>query len=150
LPTHTDVVLGDEQLALLTALGVPASQIIIGHCCGNGDHAYHKRIIDGGAFVGFDRFGIIYPRSDEQRIESLMRLRQDDALGSVIISHDTVCSWLGAMFPPAVLERFNLTHHPLHFTRTIAPKLKTAGMSEAEIESMLVDNPRRYFGGAGG
>jgi phosphotriesterase-related protein len=51
------------------------------------------------------------------------------------------------MFPPAVIAKFNLTHHPLHFTRNIAPKLKAAGMSEAEIEGMLVDNPRRYFGG---
>ncbi len=150
ITTHTDVVLGDEQLALLTSLGVPASQIVIGHCCDNGDHAYHKRIVDGGAFVGFDRFGITNIRTDEQRVEALMRLRQDDALGSVIISHDTVCNWLGNMFPPAIMARFNLTHHPLHFTRNIAPKLKGAGMSAGEIEGMLVDNPRRYFGGANG
>jgi phosphotriesterase-related protein len=145
ITTHTEAVRGDEQLACLTELGVPAGQIIVGHCCCSGDHAYHKRIVDGGAFVGFDRFGLVLSCSDEQRIESLMRLREDGALGSVIISHDSICTWLGGMFPPAMAEEFSAMNHPLHFTRNIAPKLQAAGVSAAEIEAMLVDNPRRYF-----
>ena len=147
ITTHTDAILGDEQVAYLTELGVPAKQIIVGHCCCSGDHAYHKRIVDKGAFIGFDRFGIVYSRTDEQRIESLLCLREDDALGSVIISHDSVCTWLGSMFPPAMVKQFSAMNHPLHFTRNIAPKLRAAGVSAAEIEAMLVDNPRRYFEG---
>ena len=36
---------------------------------------------------------------------------------------------------------------PLHFTRNIAPRLRAGGMTEAEIDSILIDNPRRYFTG---
>ena len=143
ITTHTDALLGDEQLAYLTELTVPASRIVIGHCCGNGDHAYHRRIIDGGAFIGFDRFGIVFPRTDDERIESLLRLREDKVLGSVIISHDSVCNWLGRY--PAAIAELMADVHPLHFTRNIAPKLRLAGMADSEIEAMLVDNPRRYF-----
>ncbi|MBN9556791.1 MAG: hypothetical protein J0I26_04605 [Alphaproteobacteria bacterium] len=33
----------------------------------------------------------------------------------------------------------------MRFTRVIAPMLKKAGISEAQIETMLTENPRRYF-----
>lgn len=146
ITTHTDVVLGDEQLLCLKGYGVPPSHVIIGHCCGNGDHAYHRRIIDGGAFIGFDRFGLDLPRTDAQRIESLLRLRQDGCLKSVIISHDSICNWLG-MMPPPLAHKILVAHNPLHFMRNIAPKLRAAGIAEAEIDAMLVENPYRYFGG---
>jgi phosphotriesterase-related protein len=146
ITTHTDVVLGDEQLAFLTERGVPANKIVIGHACGSGDHAYHKHIIDRGAFLGFDRFGIVWPRNDDERIESLMRLRKDGLLGSVVISHDAVFCWQGR-YPAAIAEMMKGVT-PLHFSRNIAPKLLAAGMAQSEIDAMLIDNPRRYFGGA--
>ncbi len=35
----------------------------------------------------------------------------------------------------------------MRFTRVITSMLKKAGVSDAEVEAMLVENPRRYFGG---
>lgn len=37
--------------------------------------------------------------------------------------------------------------HPTHIFDDVIPVLKKAGISEEQIESMFVDNPRRTFGG---
>jgi phosphotriesterase-related protein len=39
------------------------------------------------------------------------------------------------------------TWNPTHFHRRIVPQLKDAGITDAQIESLLVDNPRRFFAG---
>jgi predicted metal-dependent phosphotriesterase family hydrolase len=31
--------------------------------------------------------------------------------------------------------------------KEVLPKLRSIGVSEAQIETMLVENPRRFFGG---
>lgn len=145
ITTHTEGVLGDEQLALLTSEGVPANRVIVGHCCGSEDHGYHMRIVNGGGFVGIDRFGIERPLSDESRIASILKLKEKGALGSLIVSHDSVCCWLGAMLPAAIAGHMREFANPMRFSRVIAPMLKAAGVTAAEIEMLLVDNPRRYF-----
>jgi predicted metal-dependent phosphotriesterase family hydrolase len=71
-----------------------------------------------------------------------MEVREARALGSVVISHDSVCCWLGRFQPP---DAPPVGNEPLRFTRVIRPMLEAAGMTAAEIEGMLVDNPRRYF-----
>lgn len=37
--------------------------------------------------------------------------------------------------------------NPAHFLTRIAPRLREGGASEAQIEALLVDNPRRFFAG---
>jgi phosphotriesterase-related protein len=145
--THSEGVLGDEQVDTLAEHGVAPHCVIVGHCCGSDDHTYHMDIIDKGAFIGFDRFGIEYPHSDATRIQSILKIREKNALDHIIISHDSICCWLGEMLPPAILEHMASIHHPLRFNRVITPLLHEAGVTAAEIDLMLIENPRRYFAG---
>jgi phosphotriesterase-related protein len=147
ITTHTDAVMGDEQLALLTSLGVPAHQIVIGHSCGSADHDYHMKIVNGGAYIGFDRFGMEFIQPDSVRVASLVKLLQKGAGAQVMISHDSVWCWRGHMLPPPVLQMLEAGGMSMRFTRVIAPMLKEAGVSDTVIDSMLTDNPRRYFAG---
>jgi phosphotriesterase-related protein len=147
ITTHTEGVLGDDQVDLLAEHGVSGKRVIVGHCCGSDDHDYHMRIIDKGAFIGFDRFGIEHPLTDEVRIQSILKIREKRALDRVIISHDSVCCWLGAMLPPAMIEAINTKSHPMRFSRVIAPMLIENGVTPDELDMMLIDNPRRYFAG---
>jgi phosphotriesterase-related protein len=144
---HTDAVLGDEQLAYLTSLGVPAHKIVIGHSCGSADHDYHMKIVSGGAYIGFDRFGLELIKPDSVRVESLVKILKKGYAASVVISHDSVWCWKGQMLPPAVLQQVEGGHMSMRFTRVITPLLKDAGVDDAVINSMLTDNPRRYFAG---
>jgi len=147
ITTHTDAVLGPEQLALLTRLGVPANRIVIGHSCGSPDHDYHMRIVDGGAYIGFDRFGYDVFQDDAVRVASLVKLLRRGAGAQVVISHDCVWCWRGQPFGAEAAEAMQAGDKSMRFTRVIAPLLKAAGVTESEIELMLRDNPRRYFAG---
>ena len=147
ITTHTDAVMGDEQLSFLTSLGVPAHKIVIGHSCGNPDHDYHMKIVDGGAYIGFDRFGLEIIQPDQVRVESLVKLLKKGRGRQVMISHDSVWCWKGHMLPPVVLQMIEGGGGSMRFTRVITPMLKEAGVSDGEIEGMLTENPRRYFEG---
>jgi len=35
----------------------------------------------------------------------------------------------------------------LRFSRVIVPMLRESGLTEGEIDALLIDNPRRYFAG---
>jgi phosphotriesterase-related protein len=105
------------------------------------------KIVDGGAYIGFDRFGLEIVQPDSVRVESLLKLLKKGAGAQVVISHDSVWCWRGHMLPPAVLQMLEGGQMSMRFTRVITPMLKEAGIADAQIDSMLTDNPRRYFSG---
>lgn len=149
ITTHTDQgSLGDQQLAILTENGVPAHRIIIGHSCGTDDHDYHMGLARAGSYLGFDRFGIdlIYP--DEKRVASLVKLIKAGAGDRIVVSHDSVWCWRGEPFPPEMFANLpNDPFDPTHFSRRIIPRLRDAGVTEEQIDGLLIENPRRFFEG---
>jgi phosphotriesterase-related protein len=148
ITTHTDQgTMGDLQQRVLTEKGVPAHRIVIGHSCGSGDHAYHMQIARGGSYLGFDRFGLDMLHPDEVRVDSLAKLIQAGAGDRAVVSHDSVWCWRGQPFPPdleaAVIQQWN----PTHFSKRIVPKLRDRGITDEQIDALLIENPRRFFAG---
>jgi phosphotriesterase-related protein len=154
--THTDrASLGLEQIALLTAQGVPAHRILVGHSDGRDDHDYHRALADKGAYVGFDRFGIEALIGDDKRIESVGKMVDAGYVRSVCLSHDATCAaWLGR---PVFAGRYVTTAEALaasmpnwestHLFKRIVPRLRERGLTEAHLQTIFVENPRRYFRG---
>jgi len=149
ITTHTDHGrLGDEQQRLLTAAGVPAHRLVIGHSCGSDDHDYHMGIARGGSYLGFDRFGIEVLQPDAKRVASLLAVLRAGAVSRVVVSHDSVWCWRGQPIPNTEAFAEMLAEWtPSHFFQRIVPQLLAGGASGDQIETMLVDNPRRYFAG---
>jgi phosphotriesterase-related protein len=148
ITTHTDGgTVGDVQQRMLTAGGVPAQRIVVGHSCGTSDHAYHMRIAAGGSYLGFDRFGLEILHPDAERVAALLRLLAAGAGDRVVVSHDSVWCWRGEPLPRAMLAEATAIWNPTHFTKRIAPRLREGGASEAQIQALVVDNPRRFFAG---
>jgi len=150
ITTHTDQgTMGEEQQAFLVERGVQPQKIIIGHSCGSDDHAYHTRILDQGSYLGFDRFGLDILVPDEQRIQSLLALLQKQRESQIVVSHDSVWCTRGKPFPDDMLAAMDpdVLFNPTHFHRNIIPRLLEAGVTQQQIDTMLVDNPRRFFGG---
>lgn len=150
ITTHTDQgTMGQEQQAFLLDKGVPAHRIIIGHSCGSSDHSYHMNILDKGSYLGFDRFGLDILVPDEQRVQSLVALLSKQKQEQIVISHDSVWCTRGKPFPDEVLQLMDpeVLFNPTHFHRNIIPRLLQAGVTREQIDTMLVDNPRRFFQG---
>ena len=105
--THTDHgSLGDKQLEIFFSEGVKPDRIGIGHSDDRADLAYHTGILDKGAFLSFDRFGleIIFP--NKLRIASLIALLGSGYEKQMLISHDTVNCWRGRPLPSAMLPAY--------------------------------------------
>jgi len=148
ITTHTDQgTMGDVQQKLLLDRGVPAHRILIGHSCGSTDNAYHSRIAEGGSYLGFDRFGLELILPDEERINALVTLLRQGCERQLFISHDSVWCFRGQPFPPALLAHVDPAKffNPTHIHEHIIPALLDKGITRAQIETLLVDNPRRFF-----
>jgi phosphotriesterase-related protein len=140
--SHTDDgVLGEEQQAMFAEGGLPPHRAIVGHSCGTNDHDYHWRLVEGGTYVGFDRFGLEAINSDEKRAASMLKLIERGASTRLLVAHDTVWCWLGKPFTA------NPTWRPSRFSQDVVPMLKAGGASDEHIDQILVQNPRRYFAG---
>ena len=154
--THTDdASCGLEQIAILVEQGVPAHRILVGHSDGREDHAYHCALAERGTYVGFDRFGIETMIPDERRIASVVKMVEGGFTRSLVLSHDAICaSWLGRpvfgghmLVTPEQIQQALPNWEPTHLFKHVLPKLRELGVAEKDISTILVDNPRRYFGG---
>jgi phosphotriesterase-related protein len=148
ITTHTDQgTVGDLQQQVLSENGALPHRIVIGHSCGTSDHDYHMKIARGGSYLGFDRFGLDMIHPDEERVESLVKLISAGAGDRLVVSHDSVWCWRGQPFPPAAEAALAPLWNPSHFSLRIVPKLLDRGVSQEQIDTLLIDNPRRFFAG---
>jgi phosphotriesterase-related protein len=156
--THTqDGCAGPDQQQAFAKGGVPAHLCLIGHCCGNADPEYHQRIVDGGSYIGFDRIGLLRFQPDEVRADNLVRLVQSGHRSQIMMSQDRHCGWLGKFARQLSREEQDKIdalratgQWPPHYTylfTDFVPMLKSRGLNEQEITSILEDNPRRFFAG---
>ena len=140
---------GHDQIDLVTGEGCPAEQLVVGHSDGTTDFDYQKSLADRGAFVGFDRFGISLFQPDEVRIANIIKMIAAGHLTRVLMSHDSISCWLGRPFPYAssfeAMQEMLPNWRSNHIFKEILPKMRTAGVTEEQIETILVDNPKRLF-----
>jgi len=156
--THTqDGCAGPEQQKLFAEGGVGPHRCLIGHCCGNADPAYHRRVCEGGSYIGFDRIGLTRFQPDEVRADNLVKLVRAGYRASIMMSQDRHCGWLGKLArqvtpeEQARIDRLQAEGDwppPYTYLFTdFVPMLRQRGLSDAEIFAMLDDNPRRFFAG---
>ena len=89
-----------------------------------------------------DRFGVDAYCPTAERIETVARLCEAGWAGQLVLSHDASChvDW----FDDALLAgtpNWNF----LHISKEIFPRLRDRGVTESQIQSMLVDAPRRLL-----
>jgi phosphotriesterase-related protein len=150
--THTDEKgpMGLAQLDLFAETGAHFDQVAIGHSCGNGQIPYLLAVLERGAWLSFDRFGFGISASDDVRIASLMALIALGHANRVMLAHDSVACFLGRGFaPPPEIAKALENWNPTHIIKNIIPRLKSIGVSDETIQTMMVANPRRYFEGSG-
>lgn len=150
--SHTqDATCGHDQIDIVTGEGVPPNQLLVGHSDGTEDQDYQRSLAERGAYVGFDRFGISVFVPDEVRVRNLLSLAKAGHLERILVSHDSIVCWLGRPVPLADSFEKLLEMLPdwraTHLFRKIIPQLLEGGLSQGDVETLLVDNPRRFFAG---
>src|SRR5699024_523909 len=108
---------------------------------GNTDTAYHKRTLQTGVKIGFDRFGIqqlVGAPKDEERVNTLIERIEQGYERQIMLSHDSINHWLGK--PPEMNEEISLmvkNWHHTHLFENIIPELKTKPTEDNKIERMI-------------
>lgn len=136
---------GRETLDVFDEEKVDFNKVLIGHACGVGDLRYYFDILDRGAWLGFDRFGIESIASDKMRLAGLCGLL---AVGydRIMLSHDSVECWRGRDNGAiASMRAASPNWNMAHISRNILPAMRKAGVTDEIIDTLMVKNPRSYF-----
>jgi phosphotriesterase-related protein len=133
---------GLTALSELTSRGVDPTRIVIAHAGDSNDMDYLREIGDTGAVLGLDRFNIPSFNSDENRIDTLMKLLDEGYIDRIHLAHDAA-TFNDFMHhnPPFAEANPNYTH--IHYN--VLPKLRERGVTEEQIDEMLVTNARRFL-----
>ena len=143
--THAAGQHGPEIVRVLKEEGVDFSRVVLGH---SGDAVnnpdYLSEMADTGLTLGMDRFGIDHFATFQQRSDLVAEMCRRGYAGRMVLAHDTCCyiDWFG----PGRLDDLKNWHY-LHVSQDVLPYLREHGVPEADIDTMLVDNPVRILAG---
>ncbi|HXH23335.1 MAG TPA: phosphotriesterase-related protein [Dehalococcoidia bacterium] len=145
ISTHTYVQTkcGLKQQDIFESEGVDLSRVVIGHSGDSDDIEYLTAIMKRGSYIGMDRFGLDMFLPTEKRIETVAKLCEMGYAGQMVLSHDTNCFM--DTIPRSVRPERMPNWHYQHITRDILPALHERGVTEDQVRTMLVENPRRIF-----
>jgi phosphotriesterase-related protein len=143
--THPHSGTGRDAVRVLLEEGADLTKVVLGHSGDSTDLDYLSELADTGCLLGMDRFGLDIITPLEDRVNTVATMCARGYAGSMVLSHDASCyiDW----FPPEVIPMFAPSWNFEHLFDDVLPALRSRGVSEAQIETMLVDNPRRYFAG---
>jgi phosphotriesterase-related protein len=138
ITTHTTLgTSGLEQIQLFKEDGIDLGRVVIGHVDLSGDTDYILRLIDSGVCVAFDTIGKANYMAEEKRLEMLKEIcargLSDRVVMSVDITRKSHLKNRGGIGYSYLLENF-------------IPYIKENGISDKDIENMLIHNPMRIFG----
>jgi phosphotriesterase-related protein len=141
ISTHTDAATyrGRDQQRLFREEGVDLSRVVIGHCGDSTDLDYLTGLMDAGSYIGMDRFGYDQRLAVGLRIETVVELVRRGYAERLLLSHDATC--YSDNLEPATRRRLwaNCSHS--YISRSVLPVLRERGVSQADIDQMMITNP---------
>ncbi|KHL08252.1 phosphotriesterase-related protein [Mumia flava] len=145
ITVHTNPHTGSGLVAqkVLAEEGVDLRKVVIGHSGDSVDLDYLTQLADAGSLLGMDRFGLDVLLPFEQRVETIAELVRRGYVESVVIAHDASCfiDWFDPEAKAQVVPNWNYRH----ISQDVLPALRERGVSDADLETILVHNPRRHF-----
>jgi len=153
ITTHTDVhnKSGLDQQRILREEGVDLSRVIIGHSGDSTDLDYLEQLIGNGSYIGMDRFGIDVYLPTADRVNTIVELCKRGHANRMVLSHDASC-WLDWVDPVSdeLRQAMSPNWNYLHISRDVIPMLLERGVSQDDVDQMMVGNPRDIFSVQGG
>jgi phosphotriesterase-related protein len=137
----------DVKRLLCDEEGVDATRVVLGHSGDSTDADHLAELADHGFILGMDRFGIhAGDATFEGRCDIVVEMCRRGYADRMVLSHDAACyiDWID----PNVVAAMTQWNY-LHIEDDVLPYLREHGVTEDQIDTMLVANPRRYFENVG-
>ena len=122
----------------------------IAHTGDTDDLDYIERLLEKGVWIGLDRFGLELFLPFEQRIPTALALLERGYAERMFLSADycATIDWYPLEAAKALLDAgaekdwsMNIVHDK------VIPALREGGATDAQLETMLVENPTRWLTG---
>jgi phosphotriesterase-related protein len=122
--------------------GVEPGRVVLGHSGDSSDVDHLSQLADEGFILGMDRFGINVGTTMEARSDTVAEMCRRGYSDRMVLSHDAACyiDWID----PNVFSMMTQWHY-LHIHDDVLPYLREHGVTDEQIDNMLVHTPRRYF-----
>ena len=142
LHTHPGTHTGLAAQQVLADEGVDPRRVVLGHSGDTTDADHLQVLADAGFVLGMDRFGVNLDITFEARCDVVVEMCRRGYTDRMVLSHDAACyiDWID----PAVLAVMSQWHY-LHIEQDVLPYLRDHGVTDDQIDTMLVANPRRFF-----
>ena len=126
--------------------GVDPRVVVLGHSGDSTDADHLTELAEAGFVLGMDRFGITQGMTFEDRCDIVVELCRRGLASQMVLSQDAACyiDWID----PNVLA-FMPDWHYLHIHDDVVPYLLAHGVTDDQVQAMLVDTPRRVLEGTG-
>jgi phosphotriesterase-related protein len=126
---------------------VDLTKVVIGHAGDSNDLDYLTELADAGCLLGMDRFGLDIYNPTQNRVDTIVALAERGYADRMVLAHDASC-FIDYFPDPAARAAFQQVQpnwNFRHISEDVLPMLRERGVTDEQIQQMLVDNPRRYF-----
>ena len=140
-----------RQIEIFREEGVDLTRVKIDHSNDTTDTEYLEWILDQGCFLGLDRYPGFYV-SPHMRTVTLKRLIDLGHGDRLCPAHDCICLHVHKEQPDGTIpEEHEFTRQNpeqyLYINRFVIPELLELGTTQADIDRLFIDNPRRFLTG---
>jgi len=141
---------GPRQIDIFEEEGVDPAKVQLAHTGDSADLDYIERVLDRGVWIGMDRFGLDIFLRMEERLPTMSALLERGYADRMFISQD-YCATLD-WYPTEVMMQMDAAGLARGWSMTlifeeVIPALREAGMTDDQLETMLVANPKRWLAG---
>ena len=139
---------GPEQMRIFAEEGVDPAKVQVAHTGDTDDLDYIERLLDTGCWIGMDRYGLDIFLPTDKRNATVLALLERGYADRMFLSQDYTSSidW----FPREVQDYLKQNEVPkwsmTFLFEEVIPELKERGMTDDQLEQMMVENPKRWLG----
>lgn len=132
----------DVKRVICDEEGVDPGRVVLGHSGDTADCDHLSALAEAGFVLGMDRFGINLDTTFEARADTLLEMIRRGYTERMVLSQDASCyiDWVDPN-----LMAFLPQWHYTHLFDDVFPYLLEHGATQEQIDTMLVDVPRRFF-----
>jgi phosphotriesterase-related protein len=132
----------DVKRVMCDEEGVDPGRIVLGHSGDTTDCDHLAELADAGFVLGMDRFGLYIGGTFEARADTLIEMVRRGYTDRMVLSQDACCyiDWIDPQIAPALTQ-----WHYTHIFEEVIPYALERGVTNDQIDAMLVEVPRRFF-----
>jgi phosphotriesterase-related protein len=135
---------GLEIMDVLDEEGVDPVRVQIAHTGDTDDLDYIEELLGRGPFIGMDRYGTEIYLPDDKRNATVTALLERGHADRMFLSTDACAEF--DWFPRELIDRMAPNWHSTYLFDGVVPTLREAGMTDEQLDQMLVANVKRWLG----